>query len=61
MASARPDWLSRDDAKLRADLAAHSGLDPQRVARALDAGNGGLNTAEFTEIVRDLETMRKTL
>lgn len=61
VASTRPEWLAHGDSVLAAELAAHAGLDAQRVARALNAKDNARDAVSFTEIVRDLETMRKSL
>jgi hypothetical protein len=61
VASTRPEWLAHGDSVLAAELAAHAGLDARRVARALNAKDNARDAVSFTEIVRDLETMRKSL
>lgn len=61
VASTRPEWLAQGDSALVAGLAAHVGLERQRVARALDAEVADRDAVGFTEIVRDLETMRRSL
>lgn len=55
----RAEWLAHDEAALARVLAEQSGLGVARVRTALAARD--VDKAQFTEVVRDLETVRRSL
>jgi hypothetical protein len=57
----RPEWLGHGEKELADALAGVSGLSVARVRAALGAQDIRDDKARFTEIVRDLETVRRSL
>lgn len=57
----RPEWLGHGEKELADALAGVSGLSVARVRAALVAQDIGDDKTRFTEIVRDLETVRRSL